>query len=147
MRLILYVLLTCAVILPVDTVLAAENTTVAVISGVHPPHQGFAISVLAKNSDRCLQLGQDLAAELGVAVQVMCVSNTSGTIEATAICGFTDAEDSDIVGNYHHDAWRLPETAFLKCVPVDNNGRYDAKRIAPDLGSLKPIERRQTSEP
>ena len=123
------------------TALAADPDRpgrIAAISGVHTPHQGFALSSRVPSDRMCLELAQNLASELGIVVHVICTDPTNGSTTTVAECGYAASRSSDEVFSFSRSGSRDGER-FLLCVPPDP-GRYRAVRVPPDVGRLRPHE-------
>lgn len=116
-------------------VAANVSTRIAAISGVHVPHQGFALSSSVPSDRICLELAQNLASELGIVVHLVCIDPTSGNTTIVAECGYAKERNARAVEGYSH-GWGGPDP-FLICVPPDRD-RFQAHRIAPTLDALRP---------
>ena len=110
---------------------------IAVVSGVHPPHQGFALSTLVVSDDACLALAQNLASELGIQVHVMCTDAATSAITAVAECGFAMESNGPTVGSFFRGGLMQGGTQFLTCIPP-TEARFPAERIVPKPGMLRP---------
>lgn len=114
----------------------ATEKRVATVSAIRPPHQGFAFATPVESDTACLALAQNLAAEIGMAVHVMC-SDATGKTTVVAECGFSAEVDGKTVTGWTAEGWHHPETKYLICVAPEKR-RYPARRIAPDLARLRP---------
>ncbi|GEM_PF-6545862 len=119
---------------------ADEGSTVAAISGVHTPHQGFALSATVPSDRLCLELAQNLASELGIVVHVVCTNPRNGATTVVAECGYAASRSAERVESYSR-GWGGSDERFLICVPPDP-GRFAATRVAPEMERLKPPRRR-----
>ncbi len=115
---------------------AAETERIAAISGVHVPHQGFALSATVPSDRMCLELAQNLASELGIKVHVVCTDPSTGGTTIVAECGYADDRDASKVESFSR-GWGATHDPYLICVPPDRD-RFRAQRILPDLESLRP---------
>ena len=132
----LLLVLACGVI----AVPAAADSTprIAAISGVHTPHQGFALSATVPSDKLCLELAQNLASELGIVVHVVCTDPKTGATTIVAECGYASSRDSTEVESFSK-GWGLAGDPFLLCVPPDPT-RFRAIRLAPDVDALRPAQ-------
>lgn len=113
-----------------------DEVRIAAISGVHTPHQGFALSATVPSDRLCLELAQNLASELGIVVHVVCTDPTSGSTTIVAECGYARAGEATKVESYSR-GWGHGGDPFLICVPPARD-RFRAHRIAPKLDLLRP---------
>ena len=118
----------------------AAETRIAAISGVHTPHQGFALSSVVPSDRMCLELAQNLASELGILVHVICTDPSTGETTAVAECGYADDKDASVVDSFSRSGG-LGGSRFLVCVPPDPD-RFRAERVAPDVAKLRPRARK-----
>ena len=107
---------------------------IAVISGVHVPHQGFALSASVPSDRMCVELAQTLASELGITVHLVCTDLTGGGTTIVAECGYADKAGSRKVETFS-PGWA--HDPFLICVPPERE-RFRAQRIVPNLNVLRP---------
>ena len=122
---------------------ADENSgtrRIAAISGIKPPHQGFALSAVVPTDEACTALGLNLASELGISVHVICSKLATGEMTVVAECGFTESPDGDTVGSFHREMLMMTQdTSYLVCVRP-SAARYPATRIAPKTEDLRPTK-------
>ena len=111
-----------------------EATPIAVVSGVHEPRQGFALSTSVPSDRMCVELAQNLASELGIVVHLVCTDPAGGSPTIVAECGYGETRNARKVERYRH--WGRGDP-FLICVPPDRD-RFRAQRIVPDLDALRP---------
>lgn len=118
-----------------DELAETDAKRIAVISGIHA-QEGFAVSETVPSDRLCLQLGQNLASELGIAVHVVCTDPATGRSTIAAECGFANDPDAKTVGRYSR-GWGDSADPYLICVPRSRD-QYRAKQRTPDLEALKP---------
>ena len=109
---------------------------IAAISGVHTPHQGFALSATVPSDRMCLDLAQNLSSELGIVVHVICTDPVDGGTTAVAECGYASSREATTVRSFLRSGG-VGEKRFLICVPPDPD-RFRAERIAPSVAQLRP---------
>lgn len=109
---------------------------IATVSAIRPPHQGFAFANTVPSDTACLALGQNLAAEIGMAVHVIC-SRPTGEVTVVAECGFSAERDGKAASGWSAEGWHHPETKFLICVAPESR-QYPAQRVTPNLALLRP---------
>ena len=112
---------------------------IAAISGVHTPHQGFALSSIVPSDEMCLELAQNLASELGIVVHVICTDPSSGQATVVAECGYATSATADEVTSFSRTIGRSGER-FLLCAPPDPD-RFRATRVPPEVDRLGPQAR------
>lgn len=124
---------------------AASTLRIAAISGVHEPHQGFALSATVPSDRLCVELAQNLASELGIVVHVVCTDAAGGAQTIVAECGFAESPTASSVGSYTH-GWGSGDDPYLICISPDP-GRLRARRVTPDLDRLRPAPQRRSEAP
>jgi len=121
---------------PTDQAEQVTDQMIAVVSGIRPPHQGFAFSVDVPSNDLCFSVAMNLASELGISVHVMCLSQSSGKIISAGECGFAQTPEATEVTSHHSKILASHSTPYLTCVPIQRE-RFPATQIPPDLTTLR----------
>ena len=124
---------------------AEDESRIAAISGVHTPHQGFALSATVPSDKLCLELAQNLSSELGIVVHVVCTNPISGTTTIVAECGYAQSRSAERVASYS-GGWAGSGDQFLICVPPDSK-RFEATRVAPEVERLRRLTSRSVDQP
>ena len=114
----------------------SSTQRIAAISGVHTPHQGFALSATVPSDRMCLNLAQNLSSELGIVVHVICTDPNGGGTTVVAECGYASSREATAVRSFLRSGG-VGEKRFLLCVPPDPD-RFRAERIAPSVSRLRP---------
>ena len=117
----------------------APESRIAAISGVHTPHQGFALAARVPSDALCLELAQNLASELGIVVHVVCTNPAGGATTVVAECGYARSREAKKVESYTL-GWGSSSDPFLICVPPDPD-RFNARRVRPNVTTLRPKPR------